>query len=164
MEHAIYLPPRRMKSFFWPESNQCNLLWVVKTREFLGSCFTKRRTQVFNNASGVFITISFFFYFCGNCFSWFIHFKGNELHHNVTLGVILSDHSLVLQSVTRDKAGDYTCLAANTEGKGTSNHVTLRVRCKYIYIKSTWKYFISKHVFYRLFVRPKMLLTIILQL
>ncbi|XP_058467805.1 titin [Malaya genurostris] len=54
--------------------------------------------------------------------------NGNELHHNVTAGVILSDHSLALQGVSRILAGDYTCMAANTEGRGTSNHVTLRVR------------------------------------
>lgn len=65
-------------------------------------------------------------------FFFFLLFQGNELHHNVTAGVILSDQSLVLQSVTRALAGDYTCLAANPEGKGTSNPVTLRVRCKSI--------------------------------
>jgi hypothetical protein len=57
--------------------------------------------------------------------------QGHEIHHNVTAGIILSDHSLVLQGVTRHTAGDYTCLAANTEGKGTSNPVTLRVMCEY---------------------------------
>lgn len=61
-----------------------------------------------------------------------IIFQGIELNHNVNAGVILTDHSLVLQSVTRAAAGDYTCLAANTEGKGTSNPVTLRIRCKFI--------------------------------
>lgn len=60
-------------------------------------------------------------------------FQGQELHHNVTGGVILSDHSLVLQGVTRHTAGDFTCLAANTEGKGTSNPVTLRVMCEYTF-------------------------------
>lgn len=57
-------------------------------------------------------------------------FQGQEIHHNVASGVILSDHSLVLQGVTRHTAGEFTCLAANTEGKGTSNPVTLRVMCK----------------------------------
>lgn len=56
--------------------------------------------------------------------------QGHELHHNITGGIILSDQSLVLQSVTKEFAGDYTCQAANTEGKSTSNAVTLRVRCK----------------------------------
>ncbi|XP_059613324.1 neural cell adhesion molecule 2 isoform X1 [Phlebotomus argentipes] len=58
--------------------------------------------------------------------AWF--HDGNELHHNIGNGIILSDQSLVLQSVSRNSAGDYTCLAANIEGKGTSNPVTLRVR------------------------------------
>ncbi|XP_067006836.2 nephrin [Anabrus simplex] len=57
--------------------------------------------------------------------SWF--HDGQELHHNVTAGLILSDQSLVLQGVTRHSAGDYTCLAANPEGKGSSNPVALRV-------------------------------------
>lgn len=57
--------------------------------------------------------------------------QGTELHHNVTAGVILSDQSLVLQNVVRQQAGDYTCLAVNNEGRGTSNPVTLRVRCEY---------------------------------
>lgn len=52
------------------------------------------------------------------------------MHHNVSGGVILSDHSLVLQGVTRNTAGEFTCLAANTEGKGTSNPVNLKVMCK----------------------------------
>jgi hypothetical protein len=60
-------------------------------------------------------------------------FQGHEIHHNVTAGIILSDHSLVLQGVTRHTAGDYTCLAANTEGKGTSNPVPLRVMCEYTF-------------------------------
>ncbi|XP_065086587.1 hemicentin-1-like [Ochlerotatus camptorhynchus] len=54
--------------------------------------------------------------------------NGNELHHNVTAGIILSDHSLALQGVSRNLAGDYTCMAANTEGRGTSKEVELRVR------------------------------------
>lgn len=57
--------------------------------------------------------------------------QGVELHHNVTAGIILSDQSLVLQSVTKSLAGDYTCLAVNTEGRGSSNPVSLRVRCEY---------------------------------
>uniref|UniRef100_A0A1A9W521 Ig-like domain-containing protein n=1 Tax=Glossina brevipalpis TaxID=37001 RepID=A0A1A9W521_9MUSC len=58
--------------------------------------------------------------------SWF--HNGKELHHNISAGVILSDQSLVLQSVSRASAGDYNCLAVNSEGKGSSNPVTLRIR------------------------------------
>lgn len=56
--------------------------------------------------------------------------QGKELQHNISVGIILSDQSLVLQSVSRASAGDYTCLAVNSEGKGLSNPVTLRIRCK----------------------------------
>ncbi|XP_047506872.1 neural cell adhesion molecule 2 isoform X1 [Pieris napi] len=52
----------------------------------------------------------------------------NEIFHNDSAGIILSSQSLVLQSVTRSAAGDYTCVAANSEGKGTSNPVSLLVR------------------------------------
>ncbi|XP_054746887.1 uncharacterized protein LOC129252242 [Anastrepha obliqua] len=58
--------------------------------------------------------------------SWF--HNGKELHSNVSAGIILSDQSLVLQSVSRASAGDYTCLAVNSEGKGASNPVSLRIR------------------------------------
>lgn len=54
--------------------------------------------------------------------------NGHEIHHNVSAGVILSDQSLVLQSVTRATAGNYTCKAANTEGRGSSEPVSLIVR------------------------------------
>lgn len=53
------------------------------------------------------------------------------MHHNISAGVILSDVSLVLQGVTKHTAGDYTCLAANIEGKGISNPVNLKVMCEY---------------------------------
>lgn len=67
---------------------------------------------------------------CNNFFSHFILEQGVELHQNNAAGILLTDQSLVLQFVSRTQAGDYTCLAANTEGKGTSNPVTLRVQCK----------------------------------
>ncbi|KAJ0173851.1 hypothetical protein K1T71_011000 [Dendrolimus kikuchii] len=57
---------------------------------------------------------------------WF--HDNTEIYHNDGAGIILSAQSLVLQSVTRAAAGDYTCMAANSEGKGTSNPVTLLVR------------------------------------
>lgn len=56
--------------------------------------------------------------------------QGTEVHHNTSVGVILSDQSLVLQSVTRRLAGGYACQATNSEGKTTSKAVRLHVRCK----------------------------------
>ncbi|XP_078038283.1 neural cell adhesion molecule 1 [Augochlora pura] len=57
--------------------------------------------------------------------AWFK--DGKELKNNATAGIVLSDYSLVLQGITRYSAGDYTCLAANSEGKTDSNPVALRI-------------------------------------
>ncbi|XP_043272442.1 hemicentin-2-like [Venturia canescens] len=57
--------------------------------------------------------------------TWF--HEGIKLHHNITSGIVLSDHSLVLQSITRKAAGKYSCLAGNNEGRSTSNLVHLEV-------------------------------------
>lgn len=57
-----------------------------------------------------------------------------ELHYNVTAGIVLSDHSLVLQSITRESAGKYSCTAVNVEGRASSNVVNLEVMCEYIIV------------------------------
>ena len=57
-------------------------------------------------------------------------FQGIRLHPNPTAGIVVSDHSLVLQGITRKSAGNYTCQAANTEGPSTSNIVHLEVMCE----------------------------------
>ncbi|XP_060805169.1 nephrin [Amyelois transitella] len=51
-----------------------------------------------------------------------------EIQHNPSAGVILTDQCLVLQRVTRATMGDYTCQAYNGEGGATSNSVSLQVR------------------------------------
>ncbi|CAH0400393.1 unnamed protein product [Chilo suppressalis] len=59
-------------------------------------------------------------------------YKGTkEIHHNASAGIILSDQSLVLQSVSRLEAGDYSCHAFNSEGSTSSNPVSLQIRCKF---------------------------------
>ncbi|XP_024892501.1 hemicentin-1-like [Temnothorax curvispinosus] len=53
---------------------------------------------------------------------------GKELHQNATAGIILpGGQSLVLQSVTKSSAGEYSCMAVNVEGKSMSRPVTLEV-------------------------------------
>ncbi|XP_033228729.1 hemicentin-1-like isoform X2 [Belonocnema kinseyi] len=53
---------------------------------------------------------------------------GKELHQNITAGIILpGGQSLVLQSVSKSSAGEYSCMAANIEGKATSRPVSLEV-------------------------------------
>ncbi|XP_075223861.1 nephrin-like [Lycorma delicatula] len=58
--------------------------------------------------------------------SWY---HNNELlSHNVSARLILINQSLVLQKVTRQSAGKYSCLATNQEGETPSNELTLRVK------------------------------------
>ncbi|XP_069165372.1 neural cell adhesion molecule 2 [Procambarus clarkii] len=57
---------------------------------------------------------------------WFL--QGEELHHNVSAGVILTNQSLVLQSVGRHSSGLYTCTAANQLGSATSEGIQLSVK------------------------------------
>ncbi|XP_071530540.1 nephrin-like isoform X2 [Panulirus ornatus] len=53
--------------------------------------------------------------------------NGELLETNKSAGLLISDHSLVLQKVERGRAGVYTCVAHNLEGQGRSNAVTLNV-------------------------------------
>ncbi|XP_075223938.1 neural cell adhesion molecule 1-like [Lycorma delicatula] len=58
--------------------------------------------------------------------SWF--HNNQPVVQNVSSGVIISTHSLVLQGVTRQHAGRYTCYAANERGETSSQPVPLRVQ------------------------------------
>ncbi|XP_065167530.1 hemicentin-2-like isoform X4 [Atheta coriaria] len=54
--------------------------------------------------------------------------NGKTLFSNAQAGTIVSNQSLVLQSVTRARAGTYTCIGSNQEGDGESNTVDLNVK------------------------------------
>ncbi|XP_046753588.1 nephrin-like isoform X5 [Diprion similis] len=54
--------------------------------------------------------------------------NGNPLYHNAAAGTIVSNQSLVLQSVTRSRSGIYTCVGSNREGDGESNALNLDIK------------------------------------
>ena len=59
-------------------------------------------------------------------------FQGVILHHNVTVGIIISNQSLVLQDLERKDAGAYACKATNAEGTSASDKLSLNIKCKKI--------------------------------
>ena len=65
---------------------------------------------------------------------WPIWSQGQQIHQNVTEGIIIHNHTLVIQNVQRHWAGIYTCVASNDEGDGESNAIALHVRCKSFYL------------------------------
>ncbi|XP_045478021.1 uncharacterized protein LOC123683162 isoform X1 [Harmonia axyridis] len=54
--------------------------------------------------------------------------NGKQIYHNAQTNTIVTNQSLVLQSLTRSKAGYYTCVGHNQEGDGESNPVFLDIK------------------------------------
>ena len=61
--------------------------------------------------------------------------SNNLIQHDISSGIIISNQSLVVQSVTRSDSGHYTCHVFNTEGEGVSNEVGLAVKCMIMHIR-----------------------------
>ncbi|XP_045133861.1 nephrin-like isoform X2 [Portunus trituberculatus] len=60
--------------------------------------------------------------------SW-LH-NGDPVEHRGSKGVLIQNQTLVLQGLSKDAAGLYTCKATNSEGEGTSQPVDLSVKYK----------------------------------
>lgn len=61
--------------------------------------------------------------------------QNHLLLHNISQGIIISNHSLVLQGVTRSTAGNYSCVGFNAEGEGISEPFVLNILCESFIIK-----------------------------
>ncbi|CAL4121345.1 unnamed protein product, partial [Meganyctiphanes norvegica] len=55
-------------------------------------------------------------------------FNGSELRPNSSAGVMVVGESLVLQKVSRGRAGRYSCEAINTQGKNSSHPIILTIK------------------------------------
>ncbi|KAG7156453.1 Nephrin-like 15 [Homarus americanus] len=53
--------------------------------------------------------------------------NGNVMQHNVSGGVIVSNQTLVLQRVGKDRTGRYFCRATNLHGEGVSTPITVTI-------------------------------------
>ena len=56
--------------------------------------------------------------------------QNKTVEQKIGQGVLISGSSLVLQSVTRAQAGNYTCLATNLEGDAESNSIDIQIKCE----------------------------------
>ena len=59
-----------------------------------------------------------------------VFLQGVQLRHNASEGIILTNRSLVLQSIDRKRSGGYVCQAVNGVGRGSSQPIVLDVKCK----------------------------------
>lgn len=57
-------------------------------------------------------------------------FQGQPLFSDQSHGIIVANHSLVLQRVQRTHRGRYACLARNELGESESETFDLKVLCK----------------------------------
>ena len=77
--------------------------------------------------------------------------QGEEVLHDLSRGIIVSNQSLVLQKVTREQAGSYTCEASNVEGDQVSNPVQVSIMCK---LGKKWLKAFSFHLAKLIFIDP----------
>ncbi|XP_055950555.1 nephrin-like isoform X2 [Argiope bruennichi] len=76
--------------------------------------------------------------------SWKLHSR--PLEHQPAAGIIIRNHSLLLQSVGRRHRGKYQCLATNTEGEGVSEEAELMVQFSPVCISGQKRaYAVAKH-------------------
>jgi hypothetical protein len=79
------------------------------------------------------VCVSFFSLIAFTLFCIYPHLlprQEKKLSHNISVGIITTNQSLVLQRVSRHSAGRYRCSATNREGETESDVFHLNVKCK----------------------------------
>ncbi|XP_015588753.1 synaptogenesis protein syg-2 isoform X3 [Cephus cinctus] len=72
--------------------------------------------------------------------------NGNVIQNKAKDGVIVQQYDLALRNVSRSQAGNYTCIASNTEGDGYSNSVELKIMYKPICVSDQKRiYGVARH-------------------
>lgn len=84
--------------------------------------------------------------------------KKIEWYHNnkplhSSRGIIITNQSLVLQSISKQTHGQYMCRAGNSQGSVSSNDLYLDIKCKFVEAKQSqslltfyWFHFTTKHL------------------
>ena len=80
----------------------------------------------------------------------FVYNKWQEkkLSHNISVGIITTNQSLVLQRVSRHSAGRYRCSATNREGETESDVFHLNVKCKPLWFVCLFVSFLSLFIYF----------------
>lgn len=58
-------------------------------------------------------------------------FNDEPLYTNIYAGIKIQNQSLLLHKISRKYSGNYSCIAANSEGEGVSDGVAIDVHCKF---------------------------------
>ncbi|KFM72593.1 B-cell receptor CD22, partial [Stegodyphus mimosarum] len=73
-------------------------------------------------------------------------FQSRRLEHQPSMGIIVRNHSLLLQNVGRRHRGTYRCLATNQEGEGQSEDTELAIQFSPVCISGQKRmYGVAKH-------------------
>ncbi|XP_054716332.1 hemicentin-2-like isoform X2 [Uloborus diversus] len=73
-------------------------------------------------------------------------FQSRPLEHNPAMGIIVRNHSLLLQNVGRRNRGTYRCMATNQEGEGVSEEALLMIQFSPVCISGLKRmYGVAKH-------------------
>ena len=67
-----------------------------------------------------------------NTLNLYTRCQNKTVDQDIEQGVLISGSSLVLQSVTRAQAGNYTCVASNLEGDAESNSLEIQIKCELV--------------------------------